>query len=224
MTAQVSRWLIKACMAAFAGLVVWSCRTPIRERQGWRLGAEFSLVVLGMLLFSERTWKHHCVTLVLPFAVLCYQLATADLGRWMRGYLIGSLGVAGLLMTLPSLSGISEVLAKQSEIYGVYVVAYVVLLAALAVILRRARSAERAAIGARPTEETIEPLAASRSRRFIVSGPLKCVGQLGNKRPAQGVALVRPIHRDYDGGRSGVIQNKLTHVCYLFSLRSGWKA
>src|SRR5205823_14206012 len=27
----------------------------------WPLAAEFSLIVLGMLLFSERTWKHHCV-------------------------------------------------------------------------------------------------------------------------------------------------------------------
>ena len=30
---------------------------------------EFSVVVLGMLLFCERTWKHHCVTLLLPFTV-----------------------------------------------------------------------------------------------------------------------------------------------------------
>src|SRR5262249_55549032 len=65
-------WFLKACMLAFAATVVWSCRTPTEPRQGWRLAAEFSVVVLGMLLFSERTWKHHCVTLVLPFAVLSY--------------------------------------------------------------------------------------------------------------------------------------------------------
>ena len=29
-----------------------------------------------MLLFSERTWKHHCVVLLLPFAVPAYVLST----------------------------------------------------------------------------------------------------------------------------------------------------
>ena len=32
--------------------------------------SEFALIVLGMLLFSERTWKHHCVVFMVPFAVL----------------------------------------------------------------------------------------------------------------------------------------------------------
>ena len=36
------------------------------ERQGWRFAAECGLIVLGMLLFSERTWKHHAVTLLIP--------------------------------------------------------------------------------------------------------------------------------------------------------------
>ena len=73
-----ARWLLKGCMAAFALFVVWTCRTPTDTRQGWRLAAEYAVVVLGMLLFSERTWKHHCVTLLLPFAVLCYYLAASQ--------------------------------------------------------------------------------------------------------------------------------------------------
>src|SRR5262249_49266933 len=60
-----ARWLVKGCMGLFALFVVWTCRTPLDRRQGWQLAAEYSLVVLGMLLFSERTWKHHCVTLML---------------------------------------------------------------------------------------------------------------------------------------------------------------
>ena len=78
-------------MGLFALLVVWVCRTPTTPREGWRLSAEFSIVLLGMLLFSERTWKHHCVTLVLPFAVICYYLATCSPGKGLRVYLIGSL-------------------------------------------------------------------------------------------------------------------------------------
>src|SRR5262249_31047105 len=44
----MARWVIKGCMALFAGLVLWTCRTPPRPREGWRLAAEFSLVILGM--------------------------------------------------------------------------------------------------------------------------------------------------------------------------------
>jgi len=140
--ASTAGWLIKACMAVFAGLIVWSCRTPIARRQGWRLAAEFSLVVLGMLLFSERTWKHHCVTLLLPFAVLSYYLAVCRPGRLLRSYLIASLSAVLLLITSTSTTGIRALeflddAGKQAQIYGAYVWANLVLVAALVVLLRR---------------------------------------------------------------------------------------
>ncbi len=78
LTPAQAHWLVKGCMAAFALVVVWRLRTRTEPRRGWRLSAEFSFILLGMLLFSERTWKHHCVTLVLPFAVLCYYLYDAN--------------------------------------------------------------------------------------------------------------------------------------------------
>jgi hypothetical protein len=133
-------WIIKGCMAAFAALIAWSCRAPITNRQGWRLAAEFSLILLGMLLFSERTWKHHCVTLLLPFAVLTYYLAVCRPGSLLRAYLVGSLAAAFLLTISTSTNGIWDVLdeaAKQAQVYGAYVWAYFVLVAALVVILGR---------------------------------------------------------------------------------------
>lgn len=132
-------WLIKGAMALFAGLVVWSCRTPIQPRYGWRLSAEFSLIVLGMLLFSERTWKHHCVTLVLPFGVLAYYLSYPQVSKVMRVYLIGSLVIALLLITSTSTTGLFEgmdELAKRAQVYGAYLWANLVLVAALVVMLR----------------------------------------------------------------------------------------
>jgi hypothetical protein len=149
-------WIIKGCMALFAVLIVWSCRTPVlptTSRHGWRLAAEFSLVILGMLLFSERTWKHHCVTLLLPFAVLVYYLAVCRPGILLRTYLIGSLAVTLLLMTSTSTTGVSEVLdeaAKMAQVYGAYVWAYLVMVAALIVILRGSRL--RIADGRLPNE------------------------------------------------------------------------
>src|SRR5262249_1556780 len=102
-------WILKGCMALFALLIMWTCRTPTADRQGWRLAAEYSLVILGMLLFSERTWKHHGVTLLLPFAVLSYYLAVCGPRALLRGYLIGSLAVVLLLMTSTSTNGVWDV-------------------------------------------------------------------------------------------------------------------
>jgi hypothetical protein len=134
---SAARGIVKGCMLLFAGLIVWSCRTPT-TRRGWPLAAEFSLILLGMLLFSERTWKHHCVTLMLPFAVISYYLALCRPGGRLRTYLIGSLVVALLLMASTG-TGIIEKLdgvGKLAQVYGAYVWAYLVLGAALVVLLR----------------------------------------------------------------------------------------
>jgi hypothetical protein len=134
---RVTRWLVKGAMALFALLAVWCCRTPTAARGGWRLSAEFGLVVLGMLLFSERTWKHHGVTLMLPFAVVCYFLGTAAVRRGMRIYLVGSLLAVAGLMASTSTGLLPKEWAKDAQVYGAYVVAYVILAAALMVLLRR---------------------------------------------------------------------------------------
>ena len=65
---QAAKAFTMGCMVAFALCVVWSCRGRPSHP------AEYALIALGMLLFSERTWKHHCVVLMLPFAVLVYRL------------------------------------------------------------------------------------------------------------------------------------------------------
>jgi alpha-1,2-mannosyltransferase len=101
---------------------------------------------LGMLLFSERTWKHHCVTLVLPFAVICYYLATESPSKELRAYLIGSLAATMVFMATTSNTAsegashhdhLYQLFAKQAQVYGAFVLAYFVLLAALVVLLRR---------------------------------------------------------------------------------------
>jgi hypothetical protein len=138
-----ARLLVKGCMALFAGVVVWTCRTPAARRGGWRPAAEYGLIALGMLLFSERTWKHHCVTLLLPFAVLCYYGAACHPSRPLRWYLVGTLAAATLLMAATSTgpAGWWTELGKRSEVYGAYVWAYVLLAAALVVLLRRGEPA-----------------------------------------------------------------------------------
>jgi hypothetical protein len=147
----VVRWLLKGCMGLFALIVVWCCRTPTRPRQGWRLAAEFALIVLGMLLFSERTWKHHCVTLMLPFGVLCYYLAACDPGPWLRAFLIGTLTTATLLIEATSTSLVGVEFGKAAQTYGAFVWAHLLLVCALVVLLRQPA-------GKRPVSEKIDAI------------------------------------------------------------------
>jgi hypothetical protein len=148
-------WMLRCCLLAFAGLAVWACRLPRRDRQpclsralsgtgkaacpydrgGWCLSAEFSLVLLGMLLFSERSWKHHHVTLILPAAVLLYYLSTRRPGRALRNYLIGTLLLAALLMTATG-TGLDERAGKLAQVYGGYLWANLLLAGSLIVLLR----------------------------------------------------------------------------------------
>ncbi len=135
---NVARWLVKGCMALFGLLIVWSCRTPRSQapEANPRLAAEYSLIILGMLLFSERTWKHHCVTLLLPFAVLSYHLAIEWERRALRRTLIGALVVAVLLMSLTSISLLGRDTGKLAQVYGAYVAVFIVLAGALTMVLR----------------------------------------------------------------------------------------
>lgn len=133
---ELAGWLVKGCMLLFGVAALWACRTPTAPRRGWRLAAEYSLVVLGMLLFCERTWKHHCVTLLLPFAVLSYCLTACRPGRWLRTYLIGTLVVVVLLIATTSTGLLPDGAAKLAQVYGAYVWAYLLLAGALVVLLR----------------------------------------------------------------------------------------
>src|SRR5207245_4519136 len=115
-------WIVKLCMLGFVGVVIWRCRTPLAARRSWRTAAEFSIVLLGMLLFSERTWKHHCVTFLLPIAVICYQFATGELTRSMRIFLLCILAGVVLLMASTSMDVLvwfkGVRVAKMAQVYG----------------------------------------------------------------------------------------------------------
>ena len=87
---------------------------PVTEvRRGWLLAAEYSLILVAMLLFSERTWKHHCVTLLLPFAVLCYGLAP-----WFPAAKRRAAGIAAALAALLMLSTSSGVFGDDAPKVG----------------------------------------------------------------------------------------------------------
>jgi hypothetical protein len=141
----VARIIVKMLMVLFAALVVWLCRNPGDQRQRWELTAEYGLILVGMLLFSERTWKHHCVTLLVPFAALMYYLATGRPRPLVRRWLIALL-LAAVLLQASASTGLNKELiraGKLAQVYGVYAWANLAVVAALAVVLRRQQVASR---------------------------------------------------------------------------------
>jgi len=128
--------VVKGLTAAFALAVVLLCRAPSAERSGWRFAAECGLVVLGMLLFSERTWKHHAVTLLLPFAVIAYAAVGGVVGPRLRAYLAGTLVAAGVLTVLPGV--LPGRAADLAMVYGTHTLAFGLLTAAVCVLLANA--------------------------------------------------------------------------------------
>lgn len=140
------RLLIKACLLVFALVVVWSCRTPTTDRSDWKLVAEYGLIILGMLLFSERTWKHHCVTLLVPFSAAAYALSTRWHDKTLRWYLLGTLALVVALMTATATGWFENherpeemmnVPGKLAQVYGAYVWAHALLMALMVVLLKR---------------------------------------------------------------------------------------
>jgi hypothetical protein len=69
--------LVKLLSLGLVALLAVLCRTRVRSRTDPRLVGEFALIVLTMLFVSERSWKHHYVTLLLPYTYLMYEFALA---------------------------------------------------------------------------------------------------------------------------------------------------
>ena len=126
-----ARHVVQGVMLLFGVAILLLCRS--KERQGVRFAAECSLIVLGMLLFSERTWKHHAVTLLLPFAVLALLAFAPDVGRRARAAFAGVLVAVGLLTAIPSV--LSGHAADLAMVYGSYTAAFAVLTAAVCSVL-----------------------------------------------------------------------------------------
>ena len=132
-----ARWVIRVFQAAWVLAILALCRAPLAgpggRRDGVRLAAEFALVLLGMLLFSERTWKHHGVTLMLPFAVLATALAAYRPGTTVRQLTCGVLALVAILTLVPSsLGGEAQDLALT---YGSHTAAFLLLTAAVCAVL-----------------------------------------------------------------------------------------
>ena len=138
-----AKWVVRAGQGLFMLAVVLLARCPVAvRRQGVWFAAECGFILLGMLLFSERTWKHHATTTALPMAAIVGCGVFGGVGRGVRAYLLGTLVVASLLMTVPSLLPESASGYDPQDdflVYGTHTAAFVLLAVALGVVMWKVR-------------------------------------------------------------------------------------
>jgi hypothetical protein len=133
---QVVSYLVKFLTLALLGLLAFLCRTPSRDRRDPRFLGEIALVVLTMLFVSERSWKHHFVTLLLPYTYLVRELFFGPRAAWSRSLIATALGLSFLFMATTS-TELGGLFAggkghEYAQGYGMFLWAGVVLYAAVA--------------------------------------------------------------------------------------------
>lgn len=122
---QHAQWLVLGIAALLVAGGASVCRASAQYRSDIRLAHELGIVLLLMLLLSERSWKHHYVTLLPSLMVLC---VTANRAGWRSGLgktIWGCLGFALIAMSLTSTDFARPFMgaegAKYAQGYGAYV-------------------------------------------------------------------------------------------------------
>jgi alpha-1,2-mannosyltransferase len=102
--AKIEGMLIRPVISlAVVGSLGWLCRSRCASRRDPRMLLEFGLILLAMLLLSERTWKHHATTLPIVFLGVWYVVACCPWAARTREW-----WVTGLIAQLVLLLGTSE--------------------------------------------------------------------------------------------------------------------
>jgi hypothetical protein len=133
---RVVGYLVKAISFSLLGLLAWLCRTSPQRRDDPRLFGEFALVVLVMLFVSERSWKHHFVTVLLPYTYLAYRVGVAPLSMRVRIALASAMVLSAAMMATTS-SELGGLFARHqghkiAQGYGMFLWSTVVLFVATA--------------------------------------------------------------------------------------------
>ncbi|MBX3394951.1 MAG: DUF2029 domain-containing protein [Phycisphaerae bacterium] len=117
---SLGRLLKPAISLPIFAVLAWVCRTPTRDRRDPRLLLEFSMILLAMLLLSERTWKHHATTLPIVFIAVWYVLTCRPLTERFRAWFVAGLSAQLVLLVLLSEGILRDRLAERLLDYGVF--------------------------------------------------------------------------------------------------------
>ena len=166
---------IKGLSLGLLALLAWLCRTRTTRRDDPRLLGEFALVVLAMLFISERSWKHHFVTLLLPYTYLSYRVGVGGLPRRSRQILGGALVLSALMIATTS-AEMGGLFAhhqghKIAQAYGMFFWAGVVLFIATAWRVRVEGQISPAELGLDAPPQTLPSKTAPPAKPEILRGP-----------------------------------------------------
>jgi len=160
-------WLLRVLIIGILAWLAFVCRTPTTDRRDWRLVAEFSLILLAMLFLSERSWKHHYVSVCVPVAVVTAQWLLRTRSRRTRRLLAASLAAVFVLMALtsPELAawlGPGGYGHKYMQAGGAFFWSGVVLFCTVSALLLQARdAADTCADIKRITNRSVRPMTLS---------------------------------------------------------------
>jgi alpha-1,2-mannosyltransferase len=88
----LGRLLKPAISLGILGGLAWLCRGRSTDRRDLRTLLELALVLVAMLLLSERTWKHHATTLPLIYLPLWIALAGVGWSDRFRAWGVAMVG------------------------------------------------------------------------------------------------------------------------------------
>ena len=137
---NTASWIVRGLLLGVLGALAWVSRRRLNDHYALRWPVEFSLVLLAMLMLSERTGKHHFVIVLLPITVVVMEMARARPDTTWRKYLTGTLVLFFLLTACMSGDLIGwiykGVAHKFVEAIGSFFWAAVALFIALSLIVR----------------------------------------------------------------------------------------
>lgn len=111
---MLGRLLRPAITLSMLAVLAWLCRAKLSRRHDPRWLLEFGLVLLAMLLLSERTWKHHATTLSLIYLGIWYVLTCRPWSQKFRGWFVAGLAVQFILLVGLSEGVIGDDLADRT--------------------------------------------------------------------------------------------------------------
>ena len=140
---DAARWTWRAIVAAsMAGLWFVSRQPTAATDRRW-LEHEFALVLLAMLLLSERSWKHHYVTILPSFVALFSWIAHRSDAGFARSIVVALSATAAGLIVLTSQDVLGTIagdhVVEIIQAYGAYTIS-ALLLVVCHIIVRRSES------------------------------------------------------------------------------------
>lgn len=135
-----SALLIRAAGLAVLGTIAVVCRGTNADRRGLRGLLEFALVLVAMLLLSERTWKHHLTTMPIVFLAVWMAIACRPWSPRFRAAFVVGLGLQWLMLVASSEGVFGDDLADDLLDRGVVGVGLMLCFAQTAYLLWRLRN------------------------------------------------------------------------------------